>query len=134
MEKEIKKGQIQIAIDANKATVGYSKLAIEGAFLLNGAGAVALLTTREYFLYEAAMFLAIGACLAVCCACASYIVQFIICNYEMSCAKNEKPKQKTTTIFALRFTACSLLVASLILFIYGLSKATNTLDLLRSVW
>ena len=105
-----------MAIDANKSMVDYSKLAINGAFLLNGAGAVAILTAKEKMLYPVALWFAFGAGLAVLCAGLSYLVQNKISQYWLAKAHNKKINISKKEIFYYRAVACAAFALSLALF------------------
>ena len=61
------------------AIFGYGLAAIRGAFILNGAAAIAVLTRQEPITQEGnitILFCAIGASLAVLCAGASFVTQW----------------------------------------------------------
>ena len=77
--------------ESNKATIEFSKIALRGAFVLNGAAAVAVLYSQKIALADAlsmASYFALGALLAAIGSGVTYLAQFYImktwerCLYE----------------------------------------------------
>ncbi|MDR2893029.1 MAG: hypothetical protein LBV80_08095 [Deltaproteobacteria bacterium] len=65
--------------ESQKATIEFSKMSLRGAFVLNGAGAVAVLNASSLYQIETVIALfASGALCAVVAAGATYICQFFV--------------------------------------------------------
>lgn len=65
--------RVQIFQDSNKFSAEYAHHAVTFAFYLNGAAATALFATGKTEFYPAAIFMGIGAALAVLCIGVSYV-------------------------------------------------------------
>lgn len=80
---EIHKANLQGLLDSNKAMIEYTKMSIRGALLLNGAGILPIIASKNDALYPAAFWFAIGALFAVMAAGLSYLCQWgITAGYQ----------------------------------------------------
>lgn len=121
-------GRVQMALDASKAMVEYSKMAIRGSFFLNGAAVIAIITAKEPSLYDAAFRFACGAFTAIICAGLSYATQFFLERKLSSSITGESPHKYMTYIAeGLRWIAVLFFVLSSLLFVLGLQTAYDSL-------
>ena len=64
--------------DSNKAMIDFSKMALRGTMLLNGAAVIPIVYAKSTDLYFCAMIFGIGAALSVCASCLTYLTQWAI--------------------------------------------------------
>jgi len=72
------KARCQAFLDSNKATVDAGKSALRGAFILNGATAIAIMYAKVTALYSVAFYFGLGALLACLATGAAYIISYSI--------------------------------------------------------
>lgn len=118
-------GRVDMAKDASNAMVEYSKMATQGAFLLNGAGAVAIVTAKADLFYTAGIKFAYGAGIAVFMGGMAYLTQWMIYNlwYKSLLSNDAFPNREPLWILAGRISCAVLFVLSLYFFFSGLSIA-----------
>lgn len=82
MEKEFllerHKATLQGWLASSQAMVDYSKMALRGAMLLNGAGIIPIVYSQVDYLYDSALLFGLGALMAACASGATYLVQWAI--------------------------------------------------------
>ena len=64
--------------DSNNAMIDFSKMALRGTMLLNGAAVIPIVYSKSTDLYFCAMIFGIGAGLSVCASCLTYLTQWAI--------------------------------------------------------
>ena len=112
----------------------YSKNAIQFAFLLNGAAATALLSKSDNAYLCAAIYLAMGAGLAVLCMGTTYVTQILLCETWI---QEKEPynifflgkwrKFTYANIELTRMVAIALWILSMAMFFVGTYKAATSL-------
>ena len=72
------KATLQGWLASSQAMVDYSKMALRGAMLLNGAGIIPIVYSQVDYLYDSALLFGLGALMAACASGATYLVQWAI--------------------------------------------------------
>ncbi|MDR0238774.1 MAG: hypothetical protein LBI88_00915 [Deltaproteobacteria bacterium] len=62
----------------NKAAIDFSKMALRGSFLLNGAAAICIMYAKAFYLHDALTWFAIGALAAAIASGMAYIARYLI--------------------------------------------------------
>jgi hypothetical protein len=125
--------------DSNKATMEFSKMALRGAFVLNGAAAIAIIYSKSLQMYTALTFFATGALLAAISSGLTYVVQCLITlTWHNDLYKNTTDADveafrvgrvaiKRRGIFGLQCFVVFLVFASYVVFVIGLYQSHNHL-------
>lgn len=81
-EGEIRKQHHQAILDqyrdSNEAMIDFSKMALRGTMLLNGAAVIPIVYSKSTVLYCCAITFGIGAALSACASCLTYFTQWAI--------------------------------------------------------
>ena len=126
-------------IQSNQAMIEFSKMALRGAMILNGAAIIPIVYSKVEYLYGTALWFGLGALLAACATSMTYLVQwaattgwsihFIRYPFRTLPLSSEAKKgvQRalfwTSKLFYLRLAAMGLVAGSLITFGMGLYQA-----------
>lgn len=130
--------------DSQKFNVEFSKIALQGTFLLNGAGLIPIIYSKVDYFYSAGMWFAAGAGVSVLAACATFVYQDLATQtWHKAAFKTDASSHREEDELALfgkkirrgwlpflRAFAVVLVGASLILFAAGLYQAGNNTDTL----
>ena len=125
--------------DSNNAMIDFSKMALRGTLLLNGAAVIPIVYAKSTDLYFCAIIFGIGAGLSVCASCLTYLTQWAITGtwqYALHMHANSAKEieafnksikhsllcNKITNI--LRITAIVAAALSLVAFAVGLYQAS----------
>ena len=128
----------QAYLDSNKATIEYSKMSLRGAFILNGAAVVAIVSSSAEHLYPSAILFAWGALAAVVATGLSYISQYTVMKtwqhdlYAKESSGYRNSVKDLTAIhkasIAAKVVSMAFIVVSSVLFAIGLHCASNVLQ------
>jgi hypothetical protein len=125
--------------DSNKATIEFSKMALRGAFILNGSAAVAIIYSNTLQFYASLELFAIGALSTVIASGATYVVQYLITlTWRDDLYKNPTDEYRSAVqvgqmeishrgISVLRGVAVALVVVSYLMFALGLVSSHSHL-------
>lgn len=130
--------------DSQKFNVEFSKIALQGTFLLNGAGLIPIIYSKVDYFYSAGMWFAAGAGVSVLAACATFAYQnFATETWRDAAFKTNASSHREAYelglfgwkiprgwLSFLRAFAVVLVGASLILFAAGLYRAGKNADTL----
>lgn len=67
--------------DSNQAMIDFSKMALRGTMLLNGAAVIPIVYSKVEYLYSCAIIFGIGALLSACATSVAYLTQWIITSH-----------------------------------------------------
>ena len=124
--------------DSNNAMIDFSKMALRGTMLLNGAAVIPIVYSKSSGLYECAIFFGVGALLSACASGTAYLTQWAItgefspafhmnAKTEAEVAASKKAERLARRCRPLekisRYLSIALVVASLVAFGCGLSTA-----------
>lgn len=125
--------------DSNNAMIDFSKMALRGTMLLNGAAVVPIVYAKSTDLYSCAMIFGIGAALSVCASCLTYLTQWAITGswqyaFHMHAKSKEELEEFNQSVQRaklcnrrskiLRFAAIGAVALSLVAFCVGLRQAS----------
>lgn len=130
--------------DSNQAMIDFSKMALRGTMLLNGAAVIPIVYSKVEYLYPCAIVFGIGALLSACATSVAYLTQWIITSYceqsfiyypfRISSLNQEEGRtvQRAHTLLnfllPVRFFAMILVAGSLFAFGFGLIEANTAIS------
>ncbi len=136
--------QLKNYTDSNQAMIEFSKMALRGTMLLNGAAVIPIVYSKVEYLYPCAIIFGIGALLSACATSATYLTQWIITSlYDQHfiyypsrtsdlTTEEGKEVQKAHTLkkalLPVRFFAMLLVAGSLVAFGIGLTSAYTAIS------
>lgn len=136
---ELYKAKLQGFLQSNNAMIDYSKMALRGTMILNGAGIIPIVYSKVDYLYDTALLFGCGALCSVISSGVSYLVQWAITTHwdgslirypfrTSSLAPEEEKAELTASrcrrvVPWLRGAAIVLVVFSLGCFAWGLYEA-----------
>jgi hypothetical protein len=130
--------------DSNQAMIDFSKMALRGTMLLNGAAVIPIVYSKVEYLYSCAIVFGIGALLSACATSVAYLTQWIITShcdqafiyypFRVSSLSPEEDRavQRAHTLLKfllpVRFFAMILVAGSLFAFGFGLIEANTAIS------
>lgn len=130
--------------DSNQAMIEFSKMALRGTILLNGAAVIPIVYSKVEYLYSCAIIFGIGALLSACATSVTYLTQWIItlhCDqafiYYPFRASSLSPEEDRAVrrvhtlkkfLLPARISAMLLVAGSLLAFAYGLQEANSAIS------
>lgn len=131
---EVRKAMLQGFIQGNEAQINFSKMALRGTFVLNGAAGIAIMYAKAFYLHASLTCFCIGAFASVVATCLSYLVQsFTTETWRYAFYVNEKKRReafKKVDINAkysknFRWFCFIFVIVSLISFVIGCCFGIN---------
>lgn len=146
---ELYKAKIQGLLQSNNAMIDYSKMALRGTMILNGAGIIPIVYSKVDYLYDTALLFGCGALCSVISSGISYLVQWAITAHwdgslirypfrTLSLAPEEEKAELTANRYRravpwLRGSAIALVVLSLGCFAWGLYEAHSDISSIQEI-
>lgn len=141
-------GKIKAFLNSNKAMIEFSKMALRGTMLLNGAAIIPIVYSKSVFLYPCAITFGIGALLSALATSVTYLTQWgmqaswspaIFVKLPTSGTLDEEVMKEGQEVIKwasrgvrwgnrLRFVAMSLVLGSIIVFGAGLYQAHDIVE------
>lgn len=74
---QVQETRLKAFTDGNQAMIEFSKMALRGTMLLNGAAIIPIIYSKIEYLYPCAIIFAIGALLSACATSMTYLTQWL---------------------------------------------------------